>query len=177
MSSTLILKSFFDKIPFHTLLDAMNKLGFTNNMIKFFHTYLINREMRVKYGNSISKPVIPPSGIPQGNKLSTLFAIIVINSITDELKYSESLIFADDFKIFKKISCPQDCIHLQKDLDTSQEWARKNGLSFNTDKCEQMSFIRGGKNFKHQHQYTLLNKNLINVDEKKRFRHHISIRW
>lgn len=159
-------EKFFDKIPFSTLINAMSLFGFTNKMTLFFETYFRNREMRVKYGDALSKPIIPTSGIPQGNKLSTLFAIMIINNITKNLKHSEGLIFADDYKIYKKISCTQDCINLQQDINATNKWVKENGLSFNIEKCEQMSYVKG-KKIKFNYQYSLDNQNLKKINEKR----------
>jgi hypothetical protein len=47
-------------------------------------------------------------------------------------------IFGDDTKIWKKIESKQDCLSLQKDLDTLQDWSDKWLLEFNTEKCKVM---------------------------------------
>lgn len=159
------LEKFFDKIQTQTLLGSMKIFGFSENMIKFFYTYLTNRENIVKYGNSISKPFFPSSGIPQGSKLSSLFAIVIMNRIKSQLKYSKFLIFADDLKIYKTITNKGDCELLQKDINSVQQWACNNGLSFNIKKCEIMTFTRSKTKIKFK--YRIAGQELQEVTQKK----------
>lgn len=159
-------EKFFDKVPFSTVIQGLKKFNFSNNLITLFKSYL-SREMRIKYGQCLSKPIYPTSGFPQGSKLSTLFAIMVVDTLPSSLKHSEALIFADDFKLFKIIKCQQDCVDLQTDVDASQDWAERHGIFFNVDKCEQMSYVNGGINYKYNFEYSISNKNLKKTKEKK----------
>ena len=56
--------------------------------------------------------------------------------------YSTVALFADDSKCFKQISCRDDCINLQNDLNNLHDWSLKWSMSFNPDKCKIMSITR-----------------------------------
>ena len=65
--------------------------------------------VRVNGQLSTSKAVI--SGIPQGSVVGPLLFVIYINDVTD-LVQSNILLFADDTKIFNKVSSVDDSIRL-----------------------------------------------------------------
>ena len=50
--------------------------------------------------------------------------------------------FADDTKIFSKVSQPDDCVRLQKDLDKLVQWSEEWQMMFNVGKCKVMHFGR-----------------------------------
>ncbi|CAI6374008.1 unnamed protein product [Macrosiphum euphorbiae] len=50
--------------------------------------------------------------------------------------------FADDIKLFHRISTPQDCILLQDDLNSLVTWAATHGLDLCIPKCSLMAFYR-----------------------------------
>ncbi|KAE9539717.1 hypothetical protein AGLY_004969 [Aphis glycines] len=52
------------------------------------------------------------------------------------------LLFADDAKLFTRISTINDCYVLQASLDGFIIWWKSVGLSLNEDKCKVMSFYR-----------------------------------
>lgn len=61
------------------------------------------------------------------------------------------LLFADDLKIFSKISEPSDCAYLQRQLQNLQEWCENNRLALNIDKCSTMSFTRKASTIQYRY--------------------------
>ena len=61
-------------------------------------------------------------------------------------------IFADDTKIYRKITIEYDCIELKKDVDILQEWSNKRLLSFNANKCKTMRL--GGQHLEYIYKMT-----------------------
>ena len=99
-------------------------------LLKWFSSYLDNRYQHVKYKNFKSEPINVLSGIPQGSQLSSLLFNIYVNDILHSIKYSDILLFVDDFKIYKAIYNNIDLLHLQIDIDNVVNWASDNGLFF-----------------------------------------------
>ena len=52
------------------------------------------------------------------------------------------LVYADDLKIFSKVSNISDAVNLQTDLDSIMLWASSNKLNINFDKCAILTFTR-----------------------------------
>ena len=50
--------------------------------------------------------------------------------------------YADDLKIFSKITDTHDCIALQNNLDSVDVWCKSNGLNLNVGKCQVMTFSK-----------------------------------
>lgn len=57
-------------------------------------------------------------------------------------KKSRSLLFADDNKLFMKISKIADCTILQDTMNSVVRWCNLNKLYLNVDKCKVMTFTR-----------------------------------
>jgi len=55
--------------------------------------------------------------------------------------------FADDTKVWKKITRKKDCMDLQEDLTNLQNWSDKWLLQFNAEKCKVMHV---GDNYSYQ---------------------------
>merc|ERR1711962_208209 len=79
------------------------------------------------------------SGVPQGTVLASLFFIIMIADIDQNLKNSVSRLFTDDTKVSAKIRTQEDTERLQQDLDRIYTWADENLMEFNENNFEKMS--------------------------------------
>ena len=79
------------------------------------------------------------SGVPQGTVLASLFFIIMISDIDDNILGSIVRLFADDTKVSAKIKNEGDTEILQRDLDEIYRWADENCMEFIENKFEMMS--------------------------------------
>lgn len=78
------------------------------------------------------------SGIPQGSVLGPLLFVIYVNELPT-LVESDLYLFADDAKIFQKISHYNNTLILQKDLDILVNWSNTWLLKVSPDKCVGMT--------------------------------------
>lgn len=108
-----------------------------------------------------SESYVAASGVPQGSNLGPLLFIIFINDIQSCIKYSDYLMYADDFKIFREIQTYADCELLQHDLAAVYQWSLDNKLYFNINKCLVMTYSRKNQNIVFN--YTMNN---LQVDRK-----------
>ena len=64
------------------------------------------------------------SGVPQGSVLGPILFLIYINDLEDDIS-SKVLKFADDTKVFRKVTNDTDKQSLQNDLDKLFKWSEK----------------------------------------------------
>ena len=103
--------------------------------LKWFVSYLSDRRQRVIVNGKTSewKPVI--SGVPEGSLLAPILFALFINDLPLNI-HSDCLLYADDVKIFRKITTRSDQITLQDDLNRMASWSVKWGLKLNPIKCK-----------------------------------------
>ena len=73
------------------------------------------------------------SGIPQGSVLGPILFVLYINDLPKNI-VSNVYMFADDTKVFKTITSPNDQHALHNDLDYLKSWSSKWLLRFHPDK-------------------------------------------
>ncbi|KAI5748173.1 hypothetical protein M8J77_022635 [Diaphorina citri] len=161
---TDILKA-FDKLSHDVLLAKLLAFGFHKDFVQFVASYLRGREHRVRFQNTFSEPYYPTSSVIQGSKLSSLFFAVVIDGIGSAINHSQYLLFADDFKLFRKISGDGDCRLLQEDISSVSSWLSNIKLAFHPNKCEVMTITR--KRSMIHHEYCIGNVQISRVTVKK----------
>ena len=121
-------KKEFDKVNHLILLNKLNNFGIHGPLLKWFESYLVDRQQIVKINNYFSRPFFPPSGVPQGSHLGPFVFLIFINDILLNVKNSKALMFADDLKLYYTIHNLNDCLRLQDDLDLILNWCNINDM-------------------------------------------------
>jgi len=97
----------------------------------------LSRLMRVMVNGQYSSWSVVVSGVPQGSVLGPLLFLLFVNDIPDWI-ITNIRMFADDTKIWTQLSCPEDAVKLQQDLDVLSNWSAKWLLKFNPLKCKLM---------------------------------------
>ncbi|GBM90927.1 hypothetical protein AVEN_190110-1 [Araneus ventricosus] len=67
-------------------------------------------------------------------------------------KYSESILFADDFRLFSSVCSDLDSVLLQRDLDCLFKWRTDSRLHLNIEKCSILSYTRKAQPLNHVYQ-------------------------
>lgn len=128
----------FDRLDHNILLQKLLNFGLSKGLIQFFTSYLSNRIQNVLYCGCSSVDVLPTSGVPQGSNLGPLLFNIFINDIVANLTIN-CLLYADDLKLYSRISSQSDCEILQQNLNCIDNWCVENKLSLNVTKCNVLS--------------------------------------
>lgn len=129
----------FDQLDHYILLQKMKYYGFCRPLLLLMESYLIGREQRVKYRNFLSLPLCPSSGVPQGSNLGPLLFLIFIDDIV-ECVGCETLLFADDLKLFSTVDTLDDCSNVQRSLSRIEDWCHRFRLSLNSEKSFYMRY-------------------------------------
>jgi hypothetical protein len=121
-------------VPHERLLCKLSHYGIRGKLLLWIKAFLSSRRQKVVLRNGVSswKPVT--SGVPQGSILGPVLFLLYVNDLPDAMS-STAKMFADDTKVYHRISCHDDCLQLQQDLNMLVNWSRVWLLNFNETKC------------------------------------------
>ena len=129
----------FDKVNHHILIKKMKKHKIKGILLSWIISFLCNRKYCVVANGTMSEKHDVLSGVPQGTVLASLFFIIMIADIDQNLENSVSRLFADDTKVSAKIKTQEGTERLQKDLNRIYTWTDENLMEFIQNNFEKMS--------------------------------------
>ena len=115
----------FDKVPHQRLLLKLKAHGIGNDVINWIEKWLTHRRQRVIVDGEISNWKSVLSGVIQGSVLGPILFLIYTNDLEDD----KVLIFADDTKVFRKVTNDTDKQSLQDDLEFFLN-GQKNGKCY-----------------------------------------------
>ena len=97
----------FDKVN-HDILRKNTNHGKKGKVGMWIKDFLFNRKYRVMADGVMSDEQKVISGVPQGTVLASIFFIIMISDIDENLKNSIVRLFADDMRVSAKIRTIED---------------------------------------------------------------------
>ena len=122
-------------MPHQTLILKLKGHGIGNDVINWIEKWLTHRRQRVIVDGEISNWKSVLSGVPQGSVLGPILFLIYINDLEDDIS-SKVLKFADDTKVFRKVTNDTDKQSLQDDLDKLVKWSEKWQMLLHFGKCK-----------------------------------------
>ena len=125
----------FEKVPHQRLLLKLKAHGIGNDVITWIEKWLTHRRQRVIVDGEISNWKSVLCVVPQGSVLSPILFLIYINDLQDDIS-SKVLKFADDTKVFRKVTNDTDKHSLQDDLDKLVKWSENGKMLLNFGKCK-----------------------------------------
>lgn len=109
----------FNKIDHALLLQKLNWFSLSIELLEMFQSYLTNLRQFIQYRGYKPCTSLHTSGGSQDSILGLLLFIIYVNDIVKYLKV-HYLLYADDVKLYCRITCPSGCRGLQSNLMTFQ---------------------------------------------------------
>ena len=163
------LEKAYDTTWRHGILKELLKMGIKGNMIRFLKSFLSNRHLKVRVGNTLSSSYCQEEGVPQGSILSvTCFAVAIngiLNAVSPPVRGS---LFVDDLAIYvTTYDALSACRYLQKTIDSISKWASKRGFRFSTSKTVAVRFTRSRR--EEVVPNLLLNDNILPYADEVKF--------
>ncbi len=144
----LDIKKAFDTVNHDILIKKLEYYGVGGLVLRWFISFLSERQQCTRLGGKLSSFCIILSGVPQGSILGPILFSIYINDIVYACNLSKPYLFADDGALFFENSCRNTFINMKIELLTIIKWLSVNKLSFNGKKTEFMLFDSSEKNDK-----------------------------
>jgi hypothetical protein len=124
----------FDSVSLPKLLNKLAAYGINGLYQTWLSSFLLNRTVRVRVNNKLSKPISQTSGVPQGSVLGPVCFLLFINDIVDVVNHCSIKLYADDVKIWFCFAPINWKCALQWDLDAISVWASKWQLTLSIPK-------------------------------------------
>ena len=137
------LKKAFDTVSHNILLMKLEKLGIRGALLEWYKNYFNDRKQFCIVNDTKSEMSNITIGVLQGSLLGVLCFQIHINDMYKCLKYSQSILYADDTTLLLAgRNLKFLLMKLQHDLDNLAMWLSANMLSLNVAKTKCMYFSR-----------------------------------
>ena len=135
----LDIRKAFDSINHNVLVNKLEKqIGISNIELKWFKSYLTNREQVCAINGHLSSPQKIVCGIPQGSILGPLLFLLYINDVPESLKETAYCLYADDTQIFSSRDYNELIDKLNFDLQNISDWLARNKLQYHLTKTKFM---------------------------------------
>ena len=135
------LSKAFDTVNHEILLARLHHYGVRGTSLKWFESYLSDREQFVNYNGYSSSHKKVKCEVPQGSILGPLLFLIYINNLSSASKALDFILFADDTNIFFSHSNLESLsLIVNSELNRLTDWFRANKLSVNIKKSNFMIF-------------------------------------
>ena len=126
----------FDTVNHQILLDKLHYYGIRGNALKWFQSYLNDRQQCTEIGNTQSNLEYIKCGVPQGSILGPLLFLLYINDIVLSSDIFKFTLFADDTSLFYSHKNVEEAVKtMTQELANISEWLAANKLSL---KCGQV---------------------------------------
>ena len=131
----------FDSIRHDLLIAKLHAYGFNREALLLVHSYLENRQQRVKINGSLNDYKHLQLGVSHGSVLGPLFFNIYINDLLLSIQETELCSYADDTTIYTCDMHLENVIsRLANDSQIIIEWFSNNYMKLNEEKCHVMVF-------------------------------------
>ena len=139
------LKKAFDTIDHNILLEKLKAIGFCDDTVNWFHSYLTDRAFLVSIKNKYSSISKITRGVTQGSILGPFPFLIYVNDMKQAVS-SDLLLYTDDScLVFQHKHVTKIETHLNIDFRNLCEWFLDNKLSIHFGENKTNSILFGTK--------------------------------
>ena len=132
----------FDRVWHKGLLYKLESYGIKGSILKWFESYLTDRQQSVTVEGFKSNLRSLNAGVPQGSVLGPFLFLLFINDITNQIS-SNIKLFADDTSLFVIVDdIDASTSILNDDLESIHSWSRQWNINFNPDKTVSLKISR-----------------------------------
>ena len=126
---------FIDLVDHHALVKELQLLKVHSVIVRWVSAFLTDRPQRVRIAGSLSSPVFPHGGIPQGTKLAPLLFAILVNRLVASWHCRAK--YVDDTTVLEVVPrCSPS--YLQLIVNDISEFAAERGMRLNPKKCKEL---------------------------------------
>lgn len=131
----------FDRVDHSLLLQELSEIGVNDVALRWFQSYLSNRQIQTTVDRTLSPTEAITSGVPQGSVLGPLLFILHFKDLPSAVCASSAL-FADDSLIYRA-DCRGDCVEgpccqLQEALSDVAVWTTRTRTTLNPLKSAEL---------------------------------------
>ena len=109
------LQKAFDTLDHQILLKKLKYVGFSPETVRWFESYLKNRELIVSPQKSVSVPGVLNCGVPQGSILGPILFLLYENDMKSVVTDCDLRLYADDTCL---LSSDENVSSIEKHLNT-----------------------------------------------------------
>jgi len=124
----------FDHVDHLTVIKKLGVLGAPPIILRWIHSFLMDRQQRVKVGDVFSDWSSPNGGMPQGTYLGPYIFLTMIDDLKSLLQLHK---FVDDCTLSEIIKKAGTSI-MQQEIDSVDSWSSLNHMVINTKKTKEM---------------------------------------
>ena len=141
------LQKAFDTINHTILLEKMSFMGFSEQAIMWFKSYLTNRTFKVIIDKTLSSDGTLACGVPQGSILGPLLFLLYVNDMPQAVSCDLYLYADDSCLVYQHKDVKVIEQQLNKDFSNLCDWFVDNKLSihFGEDKTKSILFSTKNK--------------------------------
>ena len=159
LAAFIDLAKAFDTVNHKILIQKLETLGITGNLLKLFINYLTNRKQITTIENKSSQFRDIVCGVPQGSILGPMLFLVYVNDISSVIKKCKYQLYADDTVIYLTGQTLDECTEsVEPDLNRFVSWCKGNALTVNTKKSKYVTFGLKSQTRKIRNHILLMDK-------------------
>ena len=143
---TLDIKGAFDAVLPGRLILRLQQQGWPDNLVRWVSCFATQRSASLRLDEETGSSFQVPSGIPQGSPVSPILFMLFIQPLFllgSRDRRRARLGYADDAALLAAGNSLEENVEvLAKDVQEITDWARHEGLTFDTKKTELIHFSR-----------------------------------